>query len=97
MKTYRNQIIEVVNKLIDAREIIFNQIVNLAMSNEFGHLHDTFDENDVYTFSLKHFEDIKDVNVQHLVKLCKKTEETIFALMNLNGIKNEEVNLDEDK
>lgn len=53
MKSYREQIIETVNNLIETREIIFEQIVNLTMSNEFEYLKDAFDEGDVYSFSFK--------------------------------------------
>ena len=70
--TYREQIIQTINNLIEAREIIFEQIVNLAMSNEFSHLKDAFDQGDIYSFSLKHFEEMEDVNVQKIVKLCKQ-------------------------
>ena len=94
--TYREQIIEKINNSIEAREIVFEQIINLAMSNEFSHLKDTFDLNDVYSFSLKHFENVEDINVQKMVKLCKKTEETIFTIMDLNGINNNEINLTEE-
>lgn len=93
--TYREQIIETINNLIEARHIIFEQILNLAMKNEFNHLKDAFDQGDIYTFSLNHFDDMEDVNVQKMVKLCKKTEETVFTIMDLNGINEKEVNLNE--
>jgi hypothetical protein len=95
MKTYREQIIETINNLIEAREIIFEQIVNLAMTNEYEHLQDAFADGDVYSFSLKHFENMEDVNIQNLVKLCIKTEKTIYSIINLNGIEENEVNLNE--
>lgn len=93
--TYREQIIETINNLIEARNVIFEQILNLAMSNEFSHLKDAFDQGDVYSFSLNHFEDMEDVNVQKMVNLCRKTEETVFTIMDLNGISENEVNLNE--
>lgn len=76
--TYREQIIETINNLIEARNIIFEQILNLAMSNEFSHLKDAFDQGDVYSFSLNHFENMEDVNVQKIVKLCKKNRRNCF-------------------
>lgn len=91
--TYREQIIETINNLIETRNIIFEQIINLAMSNEFSHIKDAFDQDDVYSFSLNHFEDMEDINVQKMVKLCKKTEKTIFTIMDLNTINENEVNL----
>ncbi|TDX86064.1 hypothetical protein [Epilithonimonas xixisoli] len=96
MITYREQIIETINNLIEARQIVFEQIINLAMSDELKHLQDAFDEGDVYSFSLKHFENLEDENIQNLVKLCQTNEQTIFSMMNTNGIKDEEVNLNED-
>ncbi|WP_144282156.1 hypothetical protein [Chryseobacterium echinoideorum] len=93
--TYREQIIESINKLIETRYTIFEQIINLAMSNEFSHLKDVFDQGDIYSFSLNHFEDVEDVNVQKMIVLCKKTEEIIFTIMDLNGINENEVNLND--
>lgn len=94
--TYREQITHIITNLIEAREIIFEQIVNLAMSNELKHLQDAFEQGDIYSFSLNHFEKIDDVNVQKLVKLCQKSEETIFTIMDLNGINENEVNLNNE-
>ena len=93
--TYREQIIETINNLIEARNIIFEQILNLAMSNEFSHLKEAVDQGDIYSFSLNQFEDMEDVNVQKMVKLCRKTEETIFTIMDLNGVNENEVKLNE--
>lgn len=90
---HRERILETIENLIDTRNIIFTQIINLAMDGEMNHLKDAFDVGDVYSFSLKHFEDVEDVNVKKLVKLCKNTEETIFTIMDLNGISENEVDI----
>jgi len=66
------------------------------MSNELKHLQDAFDEGDIYSFSLKHFESMEDENIQTLVKLCKTNEQTIFSFMDMNGIQDDEVNLNEE-
>ncbi len=39
---------------------------------------------------------MEDVSVQKMVKLCRKTEETIFTIMDLNGINENKVNLSEE-
>ena len=93
MQNHREKILEVIQNLIEAREIIFTQIVNLAMSGELKHLENGFDIGDEYDFKLKHFEAIEDVNVQKVVKLCKNIEETIFTIMDLNVISENEVNI----
>jgi len=91
---YREKVIKAVNHLIEAREIIFGQILNLAMSNEYKDLHEAFEEGEAFTFHLRHFEKMEDLNVQKMVELCRKTEEVTFSIMNLNGINDNEVNLD---
>ena len=95
-KLYRNQIIATIIKLIETREIIFTQIINITMSTEYEFMDKTFDEDDVFKFSLSHFEKMEDINIQKLVKHCKKTEQIIFTIMDLNGIKETEVNLNEE-
>ena len=62
-KSYREQVIDSINSLIDARHTVFNQIVDFAMSNEFDNINDAFDVGDTYSFSLVHFEDAKDINL----------------------------------
>ncbi len=82
--TYREHIVETINNLVEARKIIFEQIVNLAMSSEFTHLNDAFEQGDIYSFSLNHCEKMEDVNVQKKIKLCIKNEETILTNNALN-------------
>ena len=55
MQNHREKILEVIQNLIEAREIIFTQIVNLAMSGELKHLENAFDIGDEYDFKLKQF------------------------------------------
>ena len=93
MENHREKILGVIQNLIEARETIFSQIVNLAMSGELKHLENAFDVGDGYDFKLKHFESIEDANVKKLVRLCKNIEETIFTIMDLNGISENEVNI----
>ena len=68
-------------------------MVLIIFKQALKHLENAFDVGDEYDFKLKHFETIEDINVQKLVKLCKNTEETIFTIMNLNGISENEVNI----
>lgn len=91
--TYREQIIETLNNLIETREIIFTQIINLAMSNEYKDLHKTFEIGEKYNFTLNHFKKMEDINIRKMVSLCKNTEKVIFTIMNLNGIDENEINL----
>ena len=94
-RTYREQIIETLNNLIETREIIFTQIINIAMSNEYEYLHKTFEIGEKYNLTLNHFKKMEDINVRKMVNLCKNTEKVIFTIMNLNGINENEINLNE--
>ena len=93
MKSHKIQILETLKNLSEARNIIFTQIVNLSMSGEMKHIENVFDIGEKYNFSLKHFEKSKDINVNKLVKLCKKIESTFFTIMDLNGINENEVKI----
>lgn len=96
-KNYKEQVVEIVNNLVEARHIVFNQIVNFALSNEFSQINSAFDVGDVYNFSLVHFEDAKDTNLMKLIELCENIEQTTFTLMNLNGIEEDELNHNDEE
>lgn len=66
------------------------------MSNGYSHLKEVFEIGDVYSFFLGHFENMKDVNVQKMERLCRKTVEFFFKIMDLNGVNENEVNLNEE-
>lgn len=89
----KEKIIIVINNLINARDIIFEQIVNLAMSGELSHLQEAFEINDEFSFSLSHFEDLQDSNVKKLVKICRYFEKDIFEMIDFNDISEQDVNL----
>ena len=93
MEEHRKQIIETIENLIQVRDIIFTEIVGLSLSGEMKHSENAFDIGDEYSFVLAHFEDVQDINVQKLVALCNNIEQTIFSLMKINGINDNEVNL----
>jgi hypothetical protein len=87
------EIIIAVKNLIEAREIIFTQIVNLAMLEEFSEISNTFEVGEKYSFELAHFKNSKNINIKKLVSLCKKTEQTIFTLININALDDNKFNL----
>mgnify|MGYP001608353001 FL=1 len=68
-------------------------MVLIIFKQALKHLENAFDVGDEYDFKLKHFETVEDINVQKLVRLCKNTEETIFTIMDLSGISENEVNI----
>lgn len=93
MRANKQLIIEIINNLIDVRNKIFDQIVDLGMEVEFADEVGGFKVGEMYHLELKHFEDSKNTSLSKLVALCKETEGAIFSLMNLNGINENEVKL----
>lgn len=93
MMVNKQIIIEIINNLIDVRNKVFDQIVALGMDTEFSEEVGGFKEGEIYHLELKHFENSKNISLCKLVELCKETEGTIFSLMNLNRIDENEVKL----
>lgn len=94
MKTYREQIIDTINELWEARIKVFGLLVSMAMSNDYKELDEAFEIGEVFKFQYAHFEDLDDVNIQKMISLCKSMDETINSLLNLNGIDKVEVDID---
>ncbi|WP_209332333.1 hypothetical protein [Lunatimonas salinarum] len=86
MKTYREQLIDCINELWEARVQVFGCLVSFAMETHLKEIDDAFEIGEVFEFQYAHFEDIDDTNIQRLIALCKEMDETISSLMNINGI-----------
>ena len=86
MKDYKETLDETVDNLINVKHQLFENLVNIAMSNELIEINEVFEEGDVYSFELSHFEGSSDVNVNILVELIKKVEQTLHSICSLNNI-----------
>jgi hypothetical protein len=93
MKTYKEQIIDSINELWEARNKVFGLLVSMAMSNDLKEIDDAFEIGDIFYFEYAHFEDISDPNIQALISLSKQMDQTIETMMNINDIKANEINL----
>lgn len=89
---YRQFLIQSVIELQTMREVLFTQIVNLAMANELNEIDSTFEIGDAFYFDKKHFESMKDKNVELLLNTLKTVENTIESFININAINDEELN-----
>jgi len=72
---------------------VFGCVVSLAMTNHLKEIDDAFEIGDVFEFQHAHFEDLEDNNIQNMLALCKSMDEIISQLMNINGIQNDEVDI----
>lgn len=91
---YRNYLIETINNLDKAEQETFTGLLNLADNGELSHILDAFDVGDVYKFNIRHFEKSDDQNLQRLVYLYKEIATVKNQLINLNAIKENELNFE---
>lgn len=91
---YREQLIKAIKDLEEAKSAVFNKIINVAMSGELKELNSVFEIGDGYEFELSQFEDLSDTNVQHLIGVYKNIDKTVSTLININAIKEKELESD---
>lgn len=90
-KTYNEYIVQTINTLVECDNQIFTEGLNLLMNNELRDINEVFEEGDVYEFSINHFENSTNTNVQFILKTIKEIRQTINSLQNINLIKDEEI------
>ena len=78
--------------LVNIRHEIFEEALNYSMNNELKEFNDKCDAGDEFEFNLAHLDNSNDANLQLLVDLIKKTEQTCNSLANLNKIDLDELN-----
>jgi|SRR5690554_110169 len=88
---YRKRLITTYQNLLAFKADLFTDALNLAMAGELKPIDTVFEEGDVYTFSIEHLEDAKDVNLQKLVEMIKQLDSLLATLSNLNAIKESEL------
>jgi hypothetical protein len=88
---YKQTLIDTIQKLRDSGGEIFGQAINLAMKGERKDLNDRFEVGDEVRFYMEDLEATNDVNVQKLVTLLDRIEETLNSLRNINGLSNEDL------
>ncbi|WP_291094655.1 hypothetical protein [Empedobacter sp. UBA6745] len=91
---YRNFLIDSINSLEKAEQETFTNLLNIADNGEYSNILDAFDKGDVYEFNIKHFEDTDDQNLQSLVYLYKEIATIKHHLINLNSIKEDELDFE---
>ncbi len=90
---YKQCIIDTINKLKEGGDDVFTQAINLAMKGERKDLNDRFETGDEVRFYMEDLESVSDPNVQKLVALLDRIEETMQSLANINALNNEDLDL----
>ena len=89
VQDYKTTIIEALNRLNIAQTRMFTAMINVGMSNTFKELE--FEAGDTINFEIESFEDSGDANLETIIDLIKKMEETKLKLMNLNAVNEDEL------
>ncbi len=84
--SYQQSIIDTIQQLQEAGDQVFTQALNIAMNGERKDLNDRFEVGDEVRFYLEDLEAVNDPNVQHLVALLGRIQETMDSLRNINGL-----------
>lgn len=92
---YRKELITTCKALMVADREIFTAALNLAMSGEFKEVNESFEIGDSFEFEWGYFENCADVNLAKLLETHHSISATLESLININNIKEEE--LDETK
>lgn len=88
---YQETIKEALNTLIGVNESIYNSIVNISMQGELKEFNDAVPIGETHQLDFEIFKNSSDTNIQLLIQLMGKVEETFDSLANINGIEIEEV------
>lgn len=88
---HRFQLAKTVYYLEKTHELLFEQIINLSMAGEYRELQSVFEVGDTFEFSMEHFDDMQDADVNKLRRLCKKSEKMLFHLIEKYQLTDEEV------
>jgi hypothetical protein len=91
-ENYRNNLKDALENLIIVNKSIFDSLIPLAMQGELKDWNDNIPIGEVIQFDFELFKGCDDTNIQKLVHLIEKVEETFQSISNLNNIKFDDLN-----
>lgn len=89
-RNYRDNLIEGIQNLFEAEQILFTGALNLAWSGELSHLEDAYEAGDEVTFDYALLESVEDANVKEIVALLLPLQRATEYLINVNKISDED-------
>lgn len=85
---YRENLKAALNDLIDVNNKIFSSIIHIAMQGELKEFNDSVPIGETHEFSFELFKNCSDVNIQLLINLMEKVDETFDSIANINNLDN---------
>ena len=91
MTNQRKHIIDTVNALTDADELLFGAGLNVEMSGDMQEVSETFDVGDVFTFDLTLLQSSEDETVQKIANLLVQISDLKEHLITIHALTEEEI------
>ena len=90
---YRKRLIDTSNLLIVQRRELFTSMLNLACEGPLKEVNEAFQIGEEFTFSTDDLKNTDDANLNLLLKSHESINLLISSLININAIKEEELDL----
>ena len=87
---YRESLKDVLKSLFEVNGIIYDSLIPLAMTGELKQWNDSVPIGEMHNFDFELFKNCADTNIQLLVKLIEKVEDTYRTIKNVNAIEMKE-------
>lgn len=91
MEAYREKLIMTYNHLLEVHEELLTRIINVGMTGPLVEINETFEKDDQFQFDKEMFRETKDQNLNLLLELHDRVEDTMNSFANINNITQEEL------
>ena len=91
MDTYREKLIMTYKEMIKFYEELLTRIINVGMTGPLVEINETFKKDDQFQFDKEMFRETKDQNLNLLLELHDRLEDTMNSFANINNITQEEL------
>ncbi len=91
MKAYREKLIMTYNHLLEVHEELLTRIINVGMTGSLVEINEIFEKDDQFQFDKEMFRETKDQNLNLLLELHDRVEDTMNSFANINNITQEEL------
>ena len=91
MEAYREKLIMTYNHLLEVHEELLTRIINVGMTGPLVEINATFEKNDQFQFDKEMFRETNDQNLNLLLELHDRLEDTMNSFANINNITKEEL------
>jgi hypothetical protein len=87
---YKESLAEALRTLVEVNERIYDSLIYIETQGELKEWNDSVPVGEVHQFDFELFRNSDDTNIQLLVKLIEKVDETYRTIKSMNGIEMEQ-------